>query len=75
MHPLLFMFEIVKQSKKLTPQEMADDYIIRHGESAYAQFATVVNFLEHARVADMEYFYEVRNILKEAKTSPKYLYL
>jgi len=69
------MFEIVKQSKRMTPDEMAQDYIHRHRESAYAQFATVVNFLEHAGVTDMQYFYEVRNILKEAKTSPKYLYL
>lgn len=69
------MFEIVKQSKRMTPNEMAQDYIHRHGESAYVQFATVVNFLEYSKMTDMQYFYEVRNILKKAKTSTKYLYL
>ena len=69
------MFEIVKLSKKLTPQEMADNYLIRHGEAAYAQFATVVNFLEVSQTTNMDYFYEVKNILKERKSSPNSVYL
>ena len=69
------MFEIVKLSKKLTPQEMADDYIIRHGEAAYAQFATVVNFLEVSQATSMEYNYEVKNIIKERQSSPNRVYL
>ena len=56
--------EIIKRSKKITANQMADLFKHRHGEDALNQYQQVLVFLESNSMTN-DYFYKVYNILSK----------
>ena len=56
--------EIIKRSKKITANQMADLFKQRHGEDALIQYQQVLLFLESNSMTN-DYFYKVYNILSK----------
>lgn len=56
--------EIIKRSKKITANQMADLFKQRHGQDALIQYQQVLVFLESNSMTN-DYFYKVYNILSQ----------
>jgi len=56
--------EIIKKSKKITANQMADLFKQRHGQDALIQYQQVLVFLESNSMTN-DYFYKVYNILSQ----------
>ena len=56
--------EIIKRSKKITANEMANLFKQRHGQDALIQYQQVLVFLESNSMTN-DYFYKVYNILSK----------
>jgi uncharacterized protein YozE (UPF0346 family) len=54
---------IILQAKHMTPLELAEDFYREHKHNSVEMFNKICSYLEERQKVNMNYFYEVRNIL------------